>query len=218
MVWTSKAYATAVAEPRDVSPIRHPRIGYTGVIKKQLDWPLILELARRHREWSFVFVGPKSPHPEILAAIKELSRRTNVYLLDGKSIREPPAYPQHFDACFMPYRVNEYTNNIYPLKLHEYLASGTPIVSSPIRSLRDFSSTVALAKSADEWSLALIHALEPVVSSPEVVAARQKIAREHDWGRLIYSLAQIFCDRLGSEYAEQFAKLNIFNNGLCHPK
>src|SRR3990172_5425655 len=56
-------YATPAPEPKDLSAIPHPRIGYSGYLKKQLDWPLILDLTRRHREWSFVLVGPRSPHP-----------------------------------------------------------------------------------------------------------------------------------------------------------
>src|SRR5258705_4212509 len=30
------------------------------------------------------------------------------------------SYPQHFDCCVMPYAVTNYTESIYPMKLHEY--------------------------------------------------------------------------------------------------
>ena len=107
-------YAKAAPEPSDLAAIPHPRIGYSGFIKKQLDWTLILELIRRHPDWSFVFVGPLSPQPEILPVIPELTRHPNVYLLGGKSLPDLAAYPQHFDVCIMPYRVDGYTNQIYP--------------------------------------------------------------------------------------------------------
>jgi hypothetical protein len=204
-----RAYATPVPEPEDLSVIPRPRFGYTGYIKKQLDWPLILKLVRRHRDWSFVFVGPRSPHPEILPVIQELSSLRNVYFLGCKSPLDLPGYSQHFDACIMPYRVDAYTNNIYPMKLHECLAGGRPVVSSPIRSVRDFSGTIALAEGIDEWSCALTGALEPVAVCSEAVAARQKIAREHDWRSLACSLARVICERFGPEYAEQFDKLNM---------
>jgi glycosyltransferase involved in cell wall biosynthesis len=201
------AYATPAPEPRDLAVIPRPRIGYTGYIKKQLDWPLVLEITRRHREWSFVFVGPRSPHPEIMPAIEEVSTYSNVYFLGAKSAMALAAYPQHFDTCIMPYRVNAYTNSIYPLKLHEYLASGRPIVSAPIRSLRDFSKVVALAKSLDEWSNALSRSLEPTAGCPEAVAARREIARAYDWDKLAHILARTLCDRMGSEYEHQFHEL-----------
>ena len=207
-----QAYAKAAPEPRDLSSIPHPRIGYAGFIKKQLDWPLIFDLTRRHPEWSFVFVGPRSPHPEIVPITRELSCHPNVHFLGGRSPRDLAAYLQHFDVCIMPYRVDGYTNQIYPLKMHEYLASGQPVVSSPIRSLRNFSSVITLAANPDEWSRALASALQPSSRSPDAVTARRKIAREHDWGWLIYSLARTVCERLGLEESERFAKL-ISNNG-----
>ena len=194
-----EAYAHTAPEPTDLSAISRPRVGYTGYLKKQLDWPLILELSRRHRDWSFVFVGPRSPHPEIVTALEELASYPNVYFLGPKSARDLATYPQHFDACIMPYRVDAYTNSIYPLKLHEYLASGRPIVSTPIRSLLDFSSVIALANGSDEWSNALARALEPVATCSDAVAVRQNIARHNDWYILVHEIAAILCDRLAEK-------------------
>lgn len=204
-------YATPSAEPDDLAGIPHPRIGYTGHLKMQLDWPLLRELARRHAEWQFVFVGPPRAHPGIRELMREMSQHTNVHFLGPKSVRTLASYPQHFDVCIMPYRVNEYTNNIYPLKLHEYLASGRPIVGSPIRSLQDFADVIALADGVEEWSHTLGRALEPPALCPQTRAMRQKIARAHDWGELLSSLARTICERLGSEYSERLRALSLFS-------
>jgi glycosyltransferase involved in cell wall biosynthesis len=139
-----------------------------------------------------------------MAAIQEISSYRNVYFLGAKSARALAAYPQHFDACIMPYRVDAYTNNIYPLKLHEFLASGRPVISVPIRSLRDFSKVVSLASGVDEWSNALGRALEPAAATPCAVTDRQNIAREYDWNILTQKIAKILCERIGSECAHQF--------------
>jgi glycosyltransferase involved in cell wall biosynthesis len=202
-----QAYATTVPKPLDLSSVPRPIVGYTGFLKKQLQWPLILQLVKRHREWSFVFVGPTGPHPELRPAIQEISSFRNAYFLGAKPARALASYPQHFDVCIMPYRVDAYTNNIYPLKLHEFLASGRPVVSSPIRSLQGLSGVVTLAESLDDWSRALADSLQPAAGSREAVAVRQKIAREHDWETLTDALAQTFCERLGPAYTDQFAKL-----------
>ena len=150
-----RLYSTPVPEPVDIATIPHPRIGYTGTLKLQLDWLLLRDLARRHPRWSFVFVGPRVLNGELGAIVDEMSHLGNVHLLGQKTIRDLAAYPQHFDVCIMPYLVNGYTNNIYPLKLHEYLASGRPVVGSPVRSLKDFSKVIALATTPDEWSCSL---------------------------------------------------------------
>ena len=199
------AYACSLAEPRDLAPIPHPRIGYIGSLKWQLDWPLLLHLTREHPEWSFVFVGPKSPHPEIGGATEELSRRPNVHFLGAKPTEGMVAYPQHFDVCIMPYGVNDYTKYIYPLKLHEYLATGRPTVGAQIRSLEEFADVVALPRTANEWSAAISEALSPAGNTAERRTARQQTARRYDWQGVVAQVAQILAQRLGPAYADRLA-------------
>lgn len=203
------AYAAPLDEPEDMRSIPHPRIGYSGMIKKQLDWPLILRLTSKHPEWSFVFVGERLAHPEVTAPIEQLSRRPNVYFLGAKSVKECPAYPQHFDVCMMPYRMNDYTKFIYPLKLHEYLASGRPVVGSPIRTLQDFGGVIALARTEEEWSRALRASLDPSARSASRLEARRRVARQYDWDNVVRRIAGTMCERLGPAYLERFNHLPI---------
>jgi glycosyltransferase involved in cell wall biosynthesis len=202
-----QAYSKQVQEPDDLFHIPKPRIGYTGWIKKQLNWPLLLELTSCHRDWSFVFVGPASPHSEITAVIDELSNRRNVHFLGSKSVQDLTAYPQHFDVCIMPYQINAYTNYIYPLKLHEYLASGRPVVGTRIRSLQEFSDVVALANTAEEWSRAIKEALSPSANTIDRCAARQVVARDHDWKELVLKIAKTLANRINHSYAERLEKI-----------
>ena len=189
------AYATPAPEPKDLAAIPRPRIGYTGIVKRQLDWQLLDALAARHSSWSFVFVGPRTltAPPDCFQA---LERRANVYFLGGKDVFQLAEYPQHFDACIMPYLANDYTRYIYPLKLHEYLASGRPVVGTRIRSLEDFEDTVALVSSEDDWSGALARALEPGSNTADQHAKRQSVAREHDWTVLVAHIAKTVAERL----------------------
>ena len=208
------AYATPRSEPADLTPIPHPRIGYVGRIKRQLDLALLIALARRHPEWSFVFVGPQSGIDEQAASLQELSHMPNVYFLGGKPVSALPAYTQHLDVCMLCYAVNDYTKFIYPLKLHEYLASGRPVVGSPIRSLLEFAHIIRLARTTDEWSQAVHDSLAPAASSASQVEGRRSIARQHDWDRLVELITHALCDRLGPEYAERFKQIPIRDQAL----
>lgn len=201
-----EAYATPVPEPTDIASIPHPRIGYSGFLKKQLDWALLLRLATAHPEWSFVFVGARK-HDEIDSLIGELSQRPNVHFLGAKPVKELAHYPQHFDACVMPYRMDDYTKYIFPLKLYEYLASGRPVVGSPIRSLLDYAHVVKLASTTEEWSEALAGSLAPCPKADELAETRLRIARENDWSVQIHRLARIISARLGQSYAHRFEEL-----------
>src|SRR3989442_11194711 len=105
------------------------------------------------------------------------------------------------------YELNGYTKFIYPLKLHESLASGRPVVGSPIRSLQEFAPIIRLARTTDEWSQALQDSLAPAADSAAQIEARRSIAREHDWNRLVALIARTLCDRLGPDYLERFDKI-----------
>jgi len=192
-------------EPADLAAIPRPRVGYCGYLKRQIDWPLMLELAKRHPELSFVFVGRmneslRSGRPddhEDLDRIEQLDRLGHVHFLGGKTSLELTAYPQHLDVCLLPYRLNEYTHCIYPMKLHEYLAAERPVVSTPIQSVLGFSPLVRVARSVEDWSLALREATLPEANSAEARAERLAVARRHDWDLLVDRIADVLIARFG---------------------
>lgn len=191
-------YATLHEEPADLRNIPHPRVGYVGVIKKQLDIPLLLALARRYPLWSFVMVGPIGNIAGQEKVFDEFKRLPNVYMLGSKPVDQLPAYLQHVDVCPLCYVVNDYTKYIYPLKFHECLAAGRPVVSSPIRSLLEFGHVVEFACGAEEWSRALTAALSRAEQSSDRMQARRAVARQYDWDGLVEKIACSLCERLDS--------------------
>jgi hypothetical protein len=95
------------------------------------------------------------------------------------------------------------------LKLHEYLASGRPVVGSPIRSLLEFAQIIRLARTTDEWSQALNDSLASAACSVAQIEARRSVACQHDWNRLVGLIAHALCDRLGPEYVERFEHIPL---------
>jgi len=194
-----RKFSTPVPEPDDLRNIPYPRIGYMGHLKRMLDWPLLLDLSTLHPEWSFVFVGPKGPHPEIDDLLNKMSLLPNVHFLGGKPTVCLGAYPQHFDVCTMPYRMDDYTRYVYPLKMHEYLAGGKPVVSSPIRSVEDFKHVITMARDREEWSRAIEHALSAEQNTSDRRAHRQEVARDYDWDGLVARIVRTITKGLGMD-------------------
>lgn len=183
-----EAFVTPRAIPADLASIPGPRVGYVGWVKEMLDVPLLVALARRHAAWSFVLVGPVRLSTSVAATLRQLP---NVYLLGSRPRDQVPAYVQHMDVCTLPYRIDGYTKYIYPLKLHEYLAAGRPVVATPIRSLRDFPDLLSLAPDPEAWTIALQAALGSGHDSV-AVERRRRVARQHDWSRIIEEIAGLF--------------------------
>ena len=204
-----RAFAAPQAEPADLKEIPRPRIGYVGIIKAQLDFQIMLDLAIHHSQWSFVFVGPKRNLGKDSLLVDQLSKLKNVYFLGDKSREIACAYPQHMDVCLLPYKINDYTKCIYPLKLQEYLAGGKPIVGTSIRSLLDFVHVIKLAGTREEWSRALTESLASEAVSIDQIEKRRSIARQVDWEALVHIIAGSLCARLGSPYKEQFSAVQL---------
>ncbi|MGH7624273.1 MAG: glycosyltransferase [Gemmatimonadaceae bacterium] len=191
------AFADPVPVPEDLARVPEPRLGYAGFLKTQLDWDLLLSLATRHPEWSFVLVGARRVQPELAAQISRLEETPNVYFLGPKSTVELSHYAQHFDVCLMPYRMNSYATFTYPLKLNEYLAGGRPVVSVPLPALEEADGLVGIASTISEWDDALTRALEPAANAPALRLARQAEARRHDWSVIVKQVADAIVEALG---------------------
>jgi len=184
-----RRFATPCPEPPELANVPRPRLGYVGWLKQQLDWPLLESLVVRHPEWSWVLLGPVKPDPGLVAIIDRIRRRPNVYLVDAKPAPDLAPYVQHLDVALLPYRRDGYTQYIYPMKLHEYLAAGLPVVGAPIPALERHRDVIWIADGVEDWSHALREALEPRARDPEAVARRRRVARDHDWDAIVALIA-----------------------------
>lgn len=172
-----------VAMPGDLAAIPEPRIGYVGSLHPELDFELVAELALRRPEWQFVLIGPeqKSDVLQSLPGYKECRVRPNVHLLGERPRSAIPAYLLHMNVNIMFYKTSpgSWTEVAYPLKLHEYLASGLPVVSVELQMIQEFSGPVAFVAGAEAWERALADAIRD--NNPELRTGRQAIAAMHGW-------------------------------------
>jgi len=200
------AFAAAAAEPDDLRAIPRPRIGYVGHVKEQLDFALLARLARARPGWQFVFLGPVRDRPDVRAALAPLVALPNCHLLGARPTAALPGYVQALDVATMCYVEDGYTRYISPLKLYEYLATGRPVVATPIRSLRPLGGLIHLARGEAEWLEALEASLAPEAMAAAAVTARRAAARSHDWTVLAERLAGLLCARLGPAYLDRLPR------------
>jgi hypothetical protein len=92
----------------------------------------------------------------------------------------------------MCYEVTDYTHAIFPLKLNEYLATGRPVVTSKIDSVLPFHNVLQIATTPESWLAAIDAALAAPARTSTQAAARQSVARTHDWNTLVARIAGMF--------------------------
>lgn len=181
------------ALPPDLAQLPRPLIGYSGVINEKLDLDLLIEVIRGQPAWHFAFIGPVviRYEPEALAALQALP---NTHFLGRKGVEELPAYIGGCDACLLPYKRNEWTRNISPLKLYEYLATGVPIVSTDIPAAHEFAGHIGLANTPVAFAAAL--AEQMACDSPERRRQQQALAEHHTWDNRVETLSDAITQQL----------------------
>jgi uncharacterized SAM-binding protein YcdF (DUF218 family) len=160
-----------------MTPLAGPIVGYVGGMHQWVDQDLIVEVVRRLPEITFVFVGPEQ------CDLSRLRACANVKLLGGKPHAELPAYIRQFDVGIVPYTLSEYTANVYPTKLNEYLAMGIPVVATDLAEIRRFNNDhgdiVSIGDDVERFAAAITRAL--LERSPGEVERRIEVARSNSW-------------------------------------
>ncbi|MBN2288470.1 MAG: YdcF family protein [Candidatus Glassbacteria bacterium] len=182
--------------PGDLAPVKKPCIGYVGGLHRWLDQSLLVELAAGLPECSFVFVGP------LQEPMQSLQQLPNVHLLGGKPHEQLPVYLRHFDLGLIPYRKTDYTDNVYPTKLNEYLAMGLPVVSTAINEIVEFDrehpGMVDVCRTAREMAEAIRRRLsEPGdAAAEEAVRKRVELARLNSWSFRIEQMSGLIREKI----------------------
>lgn len=173
--------ARGAARPAELEGVPRPIVGFVGKLNEILDFVLLGAVASRRLEWSFVFVAPFDGRPQLLAApqFRSFASLPNVHLLGWQPYARVPAFINAFDVCTIPFVVNDLTNGIYPLKLHEYFALGKPVVATPIRELEAFADVAYLAGGPQAFVEAIGRALAE--GSAELQQKRIALAQANSW-------------------------------------
>ena len=178
--------------PPDLAAIRRPVAGYIGGLHGQLDQNLVAATARRLPEISFVFIGPTQCDVSILAS------EPTVQILGPRLHDQLPGYIKGFDVGIIPYASTEYTANVYPTKLNEYLAMGIPVVSTGIPEIHRFNEkhgkVIAIADNDEDFASELGAAVRQ--SGGAAVERRIAVAQENSWDARIEAMTALISEVL----------------------
>jgi glycosyltransferase involved in cell wall biosynthesis len=172
-------FATRRDEPADLAALPRPRILYLGLLSHFLDFEVLEALRRDRKGGTLVLAGPGSPATE--RAIQELTARGGVMRLGPRPYDDVPATMQACDVGVIPFRAQDpYVQGINPNKVYQYLASGIPVVTTPLLDLPAAPPRLQFASNPASFALAVRRAVE---TSRDPGACRS-LARPFDWSRI----------------------------------
>jgi glycosyltransferase involved in cell wall biosynthesis len=185
-----KARSPELELPADVADLPRPIFGYFGVVDERMDYELFAKMADANPEGSVAVIGPTCKVDPA-----ELPQRPNLHWLGGRDYAQLPAYTAAFDVCLMPFALNEATEYINPTKALEYMATGRPIVSTPVPDVvSNFSEVVDISGSHEEFlELCRLAATEPDKSA---IKKGLQMANDNTWDAIVGKLEGHIMDAL----------------------
>ncbi|HKY51122.1 MAG TPA: glycosyltransferase [Candidatus Limnocylindria bacterium] len=185
-------------ERPDQAGIPRPRLGYFGVIDERFDIELIDGMARLSPGWSYVMVGPVV---KIDPAV--LPHHPNIHYLGPKSYADLPAYIATWDVALIPFARNEATRYISPTKVLEYMAAGTPIVSTSIADIVTPYGERRLVRIADRPFFAVAAAVEAMSEHRQArLEAFDRFLAGTSWDGTVREMERLVLEAAGEQQPE----------------
>jgi glycosyltransferase involved in cell wall biosynthesis len=161
-------------EAEDLASIPHPRLGYFGAIESWLlDQKLIRHLSQKRPDWHWVLLGLK-------AAKLDIEELPNVHYLGAKPYAQMPRYAAGFDVCVLPWVTdNRFVNYGSAIKVREYLATGKPVIITPLYEYESWNDILRISRGYDDF----IAHVEEALSCDDAMkrAARQESVKASTW-------------------------------------
>jgi GT2 family glycosyltransferase len=153
-----------------------PRLGYVGAIdERAFDAPLLAAVATLRPDWSFLLAGPSTP-----AARSTLGHLSNVHLLGPVASENVPSLLRAFDVCLIPYRTSGRASYVHPKKFYEYLATGKPVVATPLAALDAEAAVHGRGSTPEAFARAVEGALAEA-GDADLARRRRTVACANSW-------------------------------------
>src|ERR1019366_5094600 len=120
---------------------------YFGAIADWIDLDLVYDGAKARPQYSFVLIGQVFGRD-----VSALEALPNVRLLGNKPYADIPAYLYHFDACLIPFLLNQVTKATDPVKLYEYFSLGKPVVATNMAELAQCGDLLYIGHDAEDFA------------------------------------------------------------------
>lgn len=152
-----------------------PNVAYVGHLYDYKGIPTIFEAAQQLPAVNFHLVGGKPDDIERHRQTIEQLRLNNVSLHGLKPQQEVPPYLWYADVLLLPPSAHhpsaEWTS---PVKLGEYLASGSPVIATDIPALRSWLTDKQVTFIPPDSGQAMASAIQHILSQPDTLQQQLK--------------------------------------------
>jgi hypothetical protein len=151
------------------------KAAYIGAIDDRLDYELIELCVQTYPKWTFDFLGSIKDD-----RFKKLDEKyENINYHGSFPIAQVARILREVHVGLIPFVKNEFTKNIYPLKINEYLFSGMEVVSTNFSDLSDFDDYAYVKDNHKEFVDSLSQSIDK--HTVEQTTKQQNFAFNNSW-------------------------------------
>lgn len=171
----------------------HPRhIGYIGATNgKWFDADLVLDTMRRFPDCHISVIGPVDR-----GFAEECARLPHVQLHGYVHHDDLARHLRSFDLALIPFRDNDITRVVNPLKLYEYASAGLPVVATRTAELAHYADICYLAGDRESYFAGIRRALEE--DDAPLRAQRRRFAEDNTWEQRVQMLLAGLIDHVAA--------------------
>ena len=150
---------TAELEKEGVSP----HFGFVGMLQECIDYDILRSVAESFPQGKLSLIGRSLPGVDL----SWIDRYPNVEYVGLVPQTELPERIKDFDVCLNVFADNDLSRDVSPLKFYEYLATGKPVVSTPVPiQVRDYADCIYIASGKEDFIEKCRQALAEPEGSP----------------------------------------------------
>ncbi|MDD3863028.1 MAG: glycosyltransferase [Eubacteriales bacterium] len=161
--------------------------GFVGMLQECIDYDCIRAVSRAFPDGKVVLVGRSLPGVDL----SWLREYPNVECRGLVPQDQLPRIMLPFHVCMNVFAHNELSKDVSPLKFYEYLATGKPVVSTPVPlQVKAYADCIYLAEDTEEF---IEKCREAAGESPDDPrrAERMRLARSCSWEERLRAMRSI---------------------------
>ena len=171
----------------ETSADRPKTFGFVGAFQECIDYRFLTAVANAFPEAKVMMIGRALPGVDLSA----LRACGNIEIHPPVPQNELPGLMKDFDVCLNCFVDNDLSKDVSPLKFYEYLATGIPVVSTPVPlQVREFEDCIYMVNHPDELADVCSAALNEAADSPKRTK-RLRCAKDCSWEERVKQIRQV---------------------------
>ncbi|MBQ4863539.1 glycosyltransferase [Pseudoalteromonas sp. MMG013] len=169
----------------EIKHVTRFKVGFYGSINEWLDVDLLTKLVTERPNYELILVGTITHNIDLLLSLNNV---THIEAVEHQRLAE---FSQHWDVSILPFVDNQQIQACDPLKLKEYLAAGTPVVSTNFPAVNKYLETILVASTDSGF----IQRIDSAIALNQVLNKNWKetqssLAKNHSWSAKARSVEQ----------------------------